>query len=247
MVCHVLLIETARAGLVLVETGLGTPDVARPGGRLPRSFRAVTGAALDPAETALAHVARLGFDPHDVRHIVVTHLDLDHAGGISDFPWATVHLHARELAGARERASFGDRHRYLVAQIDGHAGWAAYDEATGEPWFGLPAVRPLAGLDDEVALIPLLGHSRGHSGVALRRADGVWLLHAGDSYFHHNELTEPSGHPRMLRAFQRIVDHDVATRRATADQLRQLARSEPTAVRIFCAHDPSELAELAAA
>lgn len=28
----------------------------------------------------------------DVRHIVLTHLDFDHAGGLDDFPEATVHM-----------------------------------------------------------------------------------------------------------------------------------------------------------
>lgn len=32
----------------------------------------------------------------DVRHIVLTHLDLDHAGGLPDFPHAKVHVHATE-------------------------------------------------------------------------------------------------------------------------------------------------------
>jgi hypothetical protein len=32
---------------------------------------------------------------------VVTHLDLDHAGGLGDFPDAEVHVHAHELSAAR--------------------------------------------------------------------------------------------------------------------------------------------------
>ncbi|WP_373317754.1 MBL fold metallo-hydrolase [Planotetraspora silvatica] len=28
----------------------------------------------------------MGYDPADVRHIVVTHLDVDHCGGLPDFP-----------------------------------------------------------------------------------------------------------------------------------------------------------------
>ncbi|WP_223281445.1 MBL fold metallo-hydrolase [Streptomyces antnestii] len=41
---------------------------------------------LDTGETAVRQVAALGYDIEDVRHIVLTHLDLDHAGGLRDFP-----------------------------------------------------------------------------------------------------------------------------------------------------------------
>ena len=33
-----------------------------------------------------------GFRREDVRHILVTHLDFDHAGGLPDFPDAVVHV-----------------------------------------------------------------------------------------------------------------------------------------------------------
>ena len=33
----------------------------------------------------------------DAGTIVLTHLDLDHAGGLADFPQATVHVSATEL------------------------------------------------------------------------------------------------------------------------------------------------------
>jgi glyoxylase-like metal-dependent hydrolase (beta-lactamase superfamily II) len=36
------------------------------------------------------------YDPKDVRHIVLTHLDFDPAGGLGDFPHATVHMLADE-------------------------------------------------------------------------------------------------------------------------------------------------------
>jgi phosphoribosyl 1,2-cyclic phosphodiesterase len=42
--------------------------------------------------SAIEQIQKLGLRPEDVQHIFVTHLDFDHAGGISDFPNATVHI-----------------------------------------------------------------------------------------------------------------------------------------------------------
>jgi hypothetical protein len=52
MVCHCLLVETAN-GLVLVDTGFGTADLAAPDRRLGKPFVAVVRPRFDPAETAL--------------------------------------------------------------------------------------------------------------------------------------------------------------------------------------------------
>ena len=245
MVCHCLLVETDR-GLVLIDTGLGTADLADRGKRLPAVFRALTRPRLDPAETALARVRALGFDPRDVRHIVVTHLDLDHAGGIGDFPWATVHVHATERAAADAPSSFSERRRYVRAQFAGHEHWSEVS-GEGDDWLGLRAVRPLGELADEVALVPLYGHTRGHSGVALRRAGGGWLLHAGDAYFHHTEVTTTPRAPRALRLFQRLVEIDGPARHANQARLRELVASHADEVQVFCAHDPIELERMARA
>jgi len=245
MVCHCVLIESA-AGLVLVDTGLGTGDLAERGARLPRSFRAAIRPRLDEGETAVAQVRALGLDPREVRHIVVTHLDLDHAGGLGDFPWATVHVHARERLAAEQRVTGNERRRYLPAQLAGERTWIEYDDRSGEDWLGLRALRPLEGLGDDLALVPLFGHTRGHSGVALRGPDG-WLLHAGDAYFHRDELEGPGRGPLGVRLFQRLMDIDRPARLANQERLRELVRRPERDVRVFCAHDPVELAELAGA
>ena len=91
LVCHCLLIETDR-GLVLIDTGLGLKDTRQPYPRLSRFYVNLLNIQLDPEETAFRQIQRLGFRPEDVRHIVLTHLDFDHAGGLEDFPLATVHV-----------------------------------------------------------------------------------------------------------------------------------------------------------
>lgn len=239
MVCHVLLIETADR-LVLVDTGFGTADIDDVQ-RLPRAFRALTKPALRHEETALAQLKRLGFARHEVTDIVVTHLDLDHAGGLSDFPDATVHVHAAERDAAIHRADLFDKARYVPAQFAHGPKWQAYADA-GDQWMGLPAVAELRGIPG-IGLVPLIGHSRGHSAVVIEVGNRS-LVHAGDAYFHRDELTAASLAPLGLRAFQRTAAWNDALRRESADRLRELHRSEPDSIDIFSAHDPIELVRM---
>ena len=112
MIAHCLVIETERDGLVLVDSGFGTRDIEGKTA-LSFAFRRFVGPTLDPREPAVAQIVALGYKPEDLRHVVVTHLDVDHAGGISDFPHAKVHVHAREHAAAMARATFRERERYV--------------------------------------------------------------------------------------------------------------------------------------
>lgn len=242
MVCHVLLIET-NEGLVLVDAALGRADCERPKERLGATFATMVGAKLDIAECASSHVVRLGYGVEDVRHIVLTHLDLDHAGGISDFPKAKIHLHRREHQAGMERATYFEKNRYRSEQWAHNPDWKLY-EPSGERWLGFDAVKNLEGLPPEILLIPLAGHTHGHSGVAVDTGHG-WLLHAGDAYFYRGEMDpERPRVPGGLGMFQRIVAIDNDARVANQLKLRELGRNNLD-VKIFCAHDAKELATLA--
>lgn len=233
MVAHVLLLERAD-GLTLVDTGFGTDDLAHRT-RLGRPFLTAVRPTLDPAETAMAQVRALGHDPADVTDIVLTHLDLDHAGGIADFPRARIHVHAREHA-AVQHPPLRERARYVAAQWAHGPVWATHEEA-GDEWFGFASV---TALSDDVLLIPLHGHTRGHSGVAVRRDDGHWLLHAGDAFFAGGQMDEPPTCPLPLVAFQRLMGVDNRARRDNLARLQELARTRSDEVTIFCAHDKEQ-------
>lgn len=239
MVAHVLLVER-DAGLLLVDSGFGTTDLRQPK-RLGQPFRAVVRPVLDPAETATARITDLGLDPADVTDIVLTHLDLDHVGGIGDFPRARVHVHAVELEAALH-PTLKERARYVAGQWAHHPTWVPHRE-TGDTWHGLGSV---TALGDDVLMVPLHGHSRGHSGVAVRRPDGHWLLHAGDAYFHTGEKQTPPSCPRALRVFQTVLAQDDRQRRANAERLRELHAAHHDTVTVFSAHDAGELAALQA-
>ncbi len=234
MICHVLIIET-NDGLVLVDTGFGTGDIADPR-RLGVGFAGMVRPRLDRAETALAHVERLGFQASDVRHILPTHLDLDHAGGLGDFPKAKVHIFAREVEAALAPRTLPEKNRYRPQHFAHEPAWERY-EVEGERWFGFECVRQLRGLPAEILIVPTIGHTRGHSVIAVDDGNG-YLVHAGDAYFHRNEMAQQPSCPGPLRLFQRLVAIDNQARLNNQERLRELAR-EPK-VRLFCAHDPVE-------
>jgi glyoxylase-like metal-dependent hydrolase (beta-lactamase superfamily II) len=245
VVCHCLLIESS-AGLVLVDTGFGREDARNPA-QLGQPFRAFLQPRPRFEETAVAQVEALGFAAADVRQIVATHLDVDHAGGLPDFPEAEVHLLAAELEEALH-PSLRERSRYVGGAHWKHGPrWVEHrSEAGGDDWFGFESVRILPGLDAEVALVPLLGHSRGHTGVAVNDGER-WLLHCGDSYFNRGEVATPPSCPPGLRLFQRLLATDNGARTANAARLRELAASHGDEVTLFCSHDPHELAREQAA
>jgi glyoxylase-like metal-dependent hydrolase (beta-lactamase superfamily II) len=242
LVCHCLLIETPSNGLVLVDTGLGQGDVAQPYPRLSPLYVNLLNIQLDAETTAVRQIARLGFSARDVRHIVLTHLDFDHAGGLEDFPAATVHVLARELEAARsKRSGFVGRRRYRPEQWDDVHRWKTYVPGDGSTWFGFQAVRQLDGLPPEVLILPLAGHTWGHAGIAVQDGTG-WLLHAGDAYFHRDELRCANYRcPAGLRAYQRLMEVDRNARLTNQFRLRALARQHRE-VRVVCGHDASELA-----
>ncbi len=244
LVCHVLLLETSDAGLVLVDTGLGSSDYldmpGRQGWEFAKGFARPT---IDPSLAAIEQIKAMGLDPRDVRHIVQTHLDLDHVGGLSDFPDALVHVHATELDAARRRDSFRGKRRYRPNLLfDHNPKWRTYTHG-GEQWLGFEAVRGLEGLGEDILMVPLFGHTHGHCGIAVNSGDG-WLLDAGDAYFDAREIKLPErkcGPGPAL--FQLIVTTERDNRRTNQDRLRALHADHPD-IDIFCGHNPFEYLDL---
>ena len=237
IVCHCLAIE-AGDGLVLVDTGFGVADAADPR-RLGFFMASLMQARPTVETTALRQLEALGFVAGDVRHIVATHLDPDHTGGLPDFPAAEVHVFAPELEAALH-PKLDERLRYLDAHWKHGPKWAPHRSDGGDEWLGFECVRILEGLEAEIALVPLIGHSRGHTGVAIGGGDG-WVLHCGDAYFNHHEMEAPPSCPPTLRFFQSLTAADKGARRSNRDRLQELATRHGDEVTLLCSHDPHYL------
>lgn len=224
-----MLLEDGHS-LVLVDTGIGLLDVRQPQERIGQALIDLAGFQFDESITAVRQVERLGFRNSDVTDVVLTHCDPDHAGGLADFPAATVHVAEEELANLM-RGSW----RYLPVQFTHRPNWSPTSRSDRN-WYGLEA-RPLnMQLESEVLLIPLFGHTHGHCGVAVRGI-GRWVLHVGDAYYLRAEL-ETDDHWVSQLVAQR-ADDDVR-RRESLEHLRRLARNHAHEIDTFSYHDPSE-------
>ncbi len=238
LVCHVLLIE-APTGLVLVDAGLGLRFGTEPG-RMFGPSRFYVRPQFHEAEAAVRQVQALGFDPRDVRDIVLTHFDADHVGGIADFPWARIHLTGDEASVALEPRTFVEKQRYLPTHLDHHPDLVRHDPRSGDQWRGFASANELTSIADGIVLVALPGHSRGHAAVAVEGGDH-WVLHVGDTFYHHSQIDGHGHTPLGVAAMERFVAHDWTQVQDNKERLRELWSSRDPEVLIVNAHDPTLL------
>ena len=227
--CHCLLLERSD-GLTLIDTGIGLLDVERPLERIGRERIDLAGFQFREEETAIRRVERLGFAASDVTHIVLTHCDPDHTGGLADFPDAQVHVAEEEFTSV-ERGHF----RYLPAHFAHGPKWKTCATSDNR-WLGLEARAVDCGAGSDILLVPLVGHTSGHCGVAIHAGDR-WLFHVGDAYYLRVELATDD-EPISALAAQRADDGTL--RRASLEELRRLARNHADEVEMFGYHDFGE-------
>ncbi|MFZ5855736.1 MAG: MBL fold metallo-hydrolase [Chloroflexota bacterium] len=214
----VCVLVESNDGFLLVDTGLGLQDYLSPSWMM-RGFLTMMHATRDPDLALVRQLVRLGYRSEDVRHIVLTHLHLDHAGGLPDFPQAQVHLLRREYQAWKhprkifelpyDKNHFAHNPRWQLHQLE------------REKWYDFDAVR-LTGLQPEVWLIPLPGHTSGHCGVALQTESG-WIFQVADAVPANMDLR-----PGMVLFYRLTIG-------AQVPQLRAFAKAHPE-VRMIAGH-----------
>ena len=205
-----------RDQLILVDTGFpgwyyedsdaaGRADGLDIFGRLVR---------IGPENRPRAQLALLGLDPEDVTELVITHGDIDHVGGIDDFPGATIVLSRNEREGGPPRY-FGD-----VRPLQ---------------WPAAARYRLLDG-DEELApgvgLLVTPGHSPGNLSLLVHLRETGTVVLACDAISREAELA--------MEINGGATDMDAARR--SAERLVDLARRDDAL--LVYGHDPVQRASL---
>jgi N-acyl homoserine lactone hydrolase len=176
------LVEHPSAGPVLIDAGLDPSMSFGPvlGAFVARSFR------IAPAGTLADQLRERGVEPADVKQIYMTHMHLDHASGIRQFPNATLFLSEAEwraFTGPRGtllgyvRSHVPDGAPVRTLELDGAHG--VFDRSADV--FG----------DGSVIAVYTPGHTAGHTSYLLRTERGEVLV-AGDAAYTRHTLT--TGH-----------------------------------------------------
>jgi glyoxylase-like metal-dependent hydrolase (beta-lactamase superfamily II) len=147
-------------------------------------MRWVTPTRITAEEAAVTQVRALGYDPGEVKTIILSHFDPDHFGGLKDFPNARVACSWRAWEDVRSLSRWGAlKARLLPGHLpEDMAGrlWLLPDPA-GPPISVFDASLDLFG-DGSVRLVSLPGHAPGQLGAFVRRSsDGADLLLAADA------------------------------------------------------------------
>jgi N-acyl homoserine lactone hydrolase len=232
--CPAYLVRHPSAGEFLVDTGLHPSVTSKPAANLGRLYAWHTKPILAPGDDLPAQLRERGLDPKQIRLVVMTHLHMDHASGMSEFPGATFVVSEAEwhaatterrplLAGYRQ-AHYDYAFDYRTLSYDG-------DRITSYATFG--RTFDLFG-DGSVRLAYLPGHSAGVQAVICHLSDRDLVI-SGDAIYTHGQLESAPLPPRPV---------DPHTFRRSLQELRLFHRQFPQAV-IIPGHDREFWATLA--
>jgi N-acyl homoserine lactone hydrolase len=175
------LVEHPGVGPMLIDTGFHPSVAAKPQANLGRlALVTFKDLQMKPEQAVAAQLRARGIEPSAVKVVVMTHLHIDHASAISEFPGATFVVSSAEWAAASRG---GQLHGYVKRQFDHGFDWRLLDfeGADAESFSGFARSFDLFG-DGSVRTVYTPGHTLGHTSVVLRTARGEVLIAADAIY-----------------------------------------------------------------
>lgn len=166
---------------------------------------------MSAEQGCVAQVAKLGIAPEDVRHVVLSHLHLDHVGAVGRFPNATHVVQRVEWEYAHAPDWFA-RPAYIRKDFDRpELDWLILEEAWGDFY-------DLYG-DGTIVLIRSPGHTCGHQSILVRPSSGQAVLlavDAADTMDHFEEKALPGALHSALDAVRSVQKLRAVQRRDDA-------------------------------
>ncbi len=215
-------------GVIVVDTGQGA-HLLETGKSLHPYIRWEVAFRIDRDEEIGPQLRALGIGPRDVKRVVLTHLHIDHDGGLAHFPQTEILVARGELQAAS--GWLGRVRGYLANRWPSWFDPAPLD-LTGGRFGPFAASTRLTNAGDVIA-VATPGHTADHLSV-LVRDEGITYFLAGDTSY--DEQLMLSGGIDGVSA-----DDDVAS--ATLGAIRQLSRDRQTVY--LPTHDPGSSARLA--
>jgi N-acyl homoserine lactone hydrolase len=214
-------------GVIVVDTGQG-PHLLDSGKSLHPYLRWEVAFRVDPEEEVGPQMRALGIGPRDVKQVVLTHLHVDHDGGLAHFPHSEILVARGELRTAR--GWVGRLRGYLPNRWPSWFSPVPLDLAA-EPWGPFAASRRLTKAGNVIA-VATPGHTADHLSVVVED-EGTTVFLAGDTSYDEQ---------RMLAGQVDGVSANDDLASATLDAIKHLARTRPTVY--LPTHDPESAGRL---
>jgi N-acyl homoserine lactone hydrolase len=233
--CPAFLITHPGAGPILVDTSLHSSIATEPRENFGRLASRFARPRIEPGKDLPSQLRDLGFDPRSIPLVVMTHLHIDHASGISEFPSSAFVISSAEWAAATSGSRpllRGYRPRHYDFAFDYRL--VDFDDPQIDSYATFGRTFDLFG-DGSVRLAFTPGHTLGHICVLARLRDRDFVI-AGDAVYTVRQL---GGGPEPPRP------HDPHLWRRSLQELQLFARQYPQAV-IVAGHDPEQWATLEA-
>lgn len=194
------LIRHPKAGPILVDTGLHPAIASDPQQNLGRFGTWFSKPEMKPGDDVPSQLRDRGIDPSSIRLVLMTHLHLDHASGIADFPEATFLVSSVEWLAAT-KGLLPMTKGYYRPQYDYAFDFRTLDFDSGDvnSYSTFGRTIDLFG-DGSVRLASTPGHSAGHMSVIVRLKDQDMVI-AGDAIYTKDQLEPRADLPgRMFDA-----------------------------------------------
>ena len=208
-------------GVIVVDTGANAGLKSLP--RWHPYFRFAVRFDIEPEQEVGVQLKSLGIGARDVKTVVLTHLHIDHDGGLAHFPYARILASGDEIA--RASGISGALLGYLPER------WPKWFDPQPLPWeaSGFGPFKRSAHLTDagDVVAVPTPGHTPNHfSVIVCDGADRIML--AGDASYLEST---------MLNGTIDGVSPDAAVAKQTLANIRAFCRQQPTVY--LPSHDPN--------